>query len=103
MPLDMTFVKTLSFGQFADHGPHYRTLIFYLNDKQKQTALLSKQKLANSGKFSDPIATEITKATSFWKAEEYHQNYYKTNSFHYKRYRYGSGRAKYLKETWGVE
>jgi peptide methionine sulfoxide reductase msrA/msrB len=88
-------------GQFADRGSQYRTAIFYHNAEQKRLAEESKEALQRSGKFDTPIATEIVEATEFYKAEEYHQDYYKKSPTHYKRYRYGSGRESYLKDTWG--
>jgi len=63
--------------QGPDFGSQYRSAIFYLNQKQKKEAEEMKQKLNKSGKYSEPIATEITKATEFFKAEEYHQKYIK--------------------------
>jgi peptide-methionine (S)-S-oxide reductase len=61
--------------QGPDYGRQYRTVIFTFNDAQKQTAEASKAKLAASGKFSRPIATEITPHTTFFPAEGYHQQY----------------------------
>lgn len=90
-------------GQFADRGPGYRTAIFYHNDEQKKLATLSKQQLEDSGRFIKPIVTEIVPATNFFKAEGYHQNYYKTNEAHYKAYRAGSGREAFLQKTWQSE
>lgn len=87
-------------GQFADKGSQYKTAIFYHNNKQKKLAEESKNKLQNSGKFNKPIATKIIKASRFYKAEEYHQDYYKTNPERYEAYKEGSGRAGYLKKTW---
>lgn len=86
--------------QFADRGTQYRTAIFYHDDQQKELALASKQKLEASGKFKSLIVTEIVPATEFYRAEEYHQDYYQKNPFHYKSYSYGSGRVPFLKETW---
>ncbi|WP_016753229.1 peptide-methionine (S)-S-oxide reductase MsrA [Leptospira kirschneri] len=83
-------------GQFADRGNQYRTGIFYHNQIQKKTAEKSKQKISKSGKFSGSIVVEIIPVTSFYPAEEYHQNYYKTNSEQYKKYRKYSGREDYL-------
>lgn len=87
-------------GQFHDRGESYKTAIFYHNEKQKETAELSKQKLGESGKFSKPIATEILPAKTFYRAEESHQDYYKKQSFHYNLYKKGSGREDFIKENW---
>jgi peptide methionine sulfoxide reductase MsrA len=62
----------------------------------------SKEALAQSGKFSQPIATDILHATPFYPAEEYHQKYYEKNPAEYKAYYVGSGRAGYLQKTWGA-
>jgi methionine-S-sulfoxide reductase len=90
-------------GQFADRGTQYRTAIFYHTPKQEEAARKSRDELASSGKFSEPIVTEIVPAEEFYRAEEYHQDYYKKNTIHYNMYKVGSGRAGYLKETWGKE
>jgi len=87
--------------QFVDVGKQYRSAIFYHNDEQKQLALASKQSLAASGNFEKPIVTEITALNTFYKAEEYHQDYYQKNPVRYKFYRYNSGRDQYLKKKWG--
>jgi methionine-S-sulfoxide reductase len=90
-------------GQFADRGSQYRTAIFFHNDEQRKLAEESKAKLLSSEKFKEPIATTIEPSSTFYRAEEYHQDYYKKNSIRYKLYRVGSGRADYLKRTWGEE
>ena len=64
-------------GQFVDRGPQYRTAIFYHDDDQKQIAEASKEALEKSGRFKKPVVTKIIKLTSFYRAEDYHQNYYK--------------------------
>lgn len=87
-------------GQFADRGSQYRTAIFYHGTGQKKLAEESKQALTASGRFKKPIVTEILPAGDFYSAEEYHQNYYKTNAEHYNQYKYGSGREPFLKKTW---
>jgi len=97
----MNIDPTQADGQFADRGKQYRTAIFYHNDEQKQQAEASKKKLEDSGKFSGPIVTTIEPFTAFYNAEDYHQDYYKKNSIHYKMYRKGSGREGYLERTWG--
>lgn len=88
-------------GQFFDLGSSYKTAIFYHNEKQKQLAEKSKRELDNSGRFTKPIVTEILPAGPFYPAEEYHQDYYKKNPFHYKRYRKGSGRDDFIQKHWG--
>ncbi|MBN2400775.1 MAG: peptide-methionine (S)-S-oxide reductase MsrA [Spirochaetes bacterium] len=87
-------------GQFADRGTQYKAAVFYHTKEQKELALKSREKLAKSGLFKQPIAVEIRQAEAFYKAEEYHQDYYKKNPDHYELYRQGSGRAEYLKKTW---
>jgi methionine-S-sulfoxide reductase len=87
--------------QFADRGTQYRTGVFYHDEAQKRAAEESKARLAKSGKFDKPIVTEITQASTFYPAEDYHQEYYKKNAGHYKAYRKGSGREDFLKNTWG--
>ena len=90
-------------GQFHDKGSSYRTAIFYHSEEQKQIAEASKQRLAESGRFSKPIVTEITPASTFYPAEEYHQDYYKKNPLRYKMYRKGSGRDAFIQSAWRVE
>jgi peptide-methionine (S)-S-oxide reductase len=63
--------------QGNDHGPQYRSAIFYYTDEQRQVAEKSKAETAKG--FSKPIVTEITKAGEFYPAEDYHQNYYNLN------------------------
>ena len=94
---------TDSEGQFADRGNQYETAIYYHDEEQKILAEKSRDELAQSGRFERPIVTEILAAGPFYSAEDYHQDYYKKNSTHYKRYRKGSGREGYLEETWGGE
>ncbi|HVN95781.1 MAG TPA: peptide-methionine (S)-S-oxide reductase MsrA [Syntrophorhabdaceae bacterium] len=91
---------TVSNQQFCDVGNQYRSAIFYHNEEQKKLAEESKDALIRSGKFKT-IYTEITPATQFYRAEEYHQEYYKKNPLRYKFYRYNCGRDKRLKEVWG--
>ena len=90
-------------GQFADKGFQYTTAIFYQNDEQKEIALDSKTRLEQSGLFSAPIATEILPFTNFFRAEEYHQDYYKKAADHYERYKKASGRAGFVEETWAKD
>ncbi len=62
--------------QGPDVGSQYRSVIFYHSDEQARIARESKQVLEKSGKFRQPIVTEIIPASTFYPAEEYHQNYY---------------------------
>lgn len=66
--------------QGADVGTQYRSAIFYHTDTQKELAETYKRKLDESGAFNSPIVTEITPYSEFYKAEDYHQNYYNLNS-----------------------
>jgi methionine-S-sulfoxide reductase len=88
-------------GQFCDKGDSYRTAIFAHTPEQKALALASKEKLVSGGPLKQPIATEILDAGPFTAAEAYHQDFYKTNPFRYKTYRYGCGRDARLEQIWG--
>jgi len=87
-------------GSFVDRGSQYRSVIFYHNDEQKRMAEISKENLDKSGRYEKPVVTEIVKFSKFYKAEEYHQDYYKNHSLKYKYYRYRSGRDQYLEKIW---
>jgi peptide methionine sulfoxide reductase msrA/msrB len=87
-------------GQFCDRGPQYRSAIFYHSEEQKQQAERSKEELAASGRFNKPVVTEIINASVFYKAEDYHQDYYKKNPVKYSFYRFSCGRDQYLKKIW---
>ena len=89
-------------GQFVDRGPQYRTAIFYHNDRQKKLAEESKQELKRSGVFTKPIVTEILPASTFYKAEDYHQDYHRKSARKYKNYRLNSGRDQFLNKVWGA-
>lgn len=90
-------------GQFVDRGNQYRPVIFYANEEQKQAAEISKATLQASGRYDNPVVTEITELRNFYPAEDYHQDYYKRNPLRYKYYRYNSGRDQYLSKVWGEE
>ena len=91
---------TQSDGQFTDIGPSYRAAIFVASDEEKKAALESREKLAKSGKFDKPIATEILPAMKFWPAEDYHQQYYRKNPEHFEAFEQGSGRVSFQKKNW---
>lgn len=84
-------------GQFSDKGSQYKTAIFYHNEAQRKKAQYSKKRIQNSGKYEKPIVTEIKKASKFYEAEEYHQDYSRKNPKNYGAYKEGSGRACYKK------
>jgi peptide methionine sulfoxide reductase msrA/msrB len=90
-------------GQFVDRGAQYRSVIFYHNEAQKRLAEESKASLAASGRFKEPIVTEILPASKFYLAEEYHQDYVHKNPLRYKYYRWNSGRDQFLQKAWGHE
>lgn len=86
--------------QFCDVGTQYRSGIFFHDAAQKRLAEASKAEIQKRFK-KQPVATEITQASAFYPAEEYHQDYYKKNPVRYKFYRSGCGRDARLEELWG--
>jgi peptide-methionine (S)-S-oxide reductase len=91
---------TVKDRQFCDVGDQYRSAIFYGNDEEKAAALASKSTLEKSGKFTQ-IHTEIALAGTFYRAEEYHQDYYKKNPIRYKFYRTACRRDSRVAQLWG--
>lgn len=92
---------TDALGQFEDRGDSYRPVIYYHTNEEKQEAIASHTRLATSGRFSEPIVTEILPAETFYPAEDYHQDFYKKDS---QRYEQSSSRRKnFLKENWTYE
>jgi len=89
--------------QFCDIGSQYRPGIFYHNVDQQRIAEASKQTITRHKSFAADVLTEITAATTFWPAEDYHQNYYLKNPIRYKFYRYNCGRDQRLEQLWGTE
>ena len=87
--------------QFCDGGTQYRPGIYWHDEAQKRLAEASKAKYEKLKIFKQPIVTPIVKATQFWPAEEYHQDYYKKNPVRYKFYVNGCGRYARLDELWG--
>ena len=87
-------------GQFVDRGSQYRPVIFYQNEEQKIWAEESRTTLIESGILENAVTTQILPAQTFYRAEEYHQDYYKKNSIRYNLYRWNSGRDQFLKKTW---
>ncbi len=89
-------------GQFCDRGQQYRSEIFYHDKKQREAAEKSRQALDQNANLGAPVATKITAASTFYPAEDYHQDYYLKNPLRYKYYRWGCGRDKRLEELWGT-
>jgi len=88
-------------GSFVDRGRQYSSAIFYHDDEQKKLAELSKERLSSTKLFEAPVVTGILKFTRFYKAEDYHQDYYKRNPLRYGFYRGRSGRDQFITKVWG--
>ena len=86
-------------GQFCDRGNQYRSAIFVANAEERRAAERSKREA--QGQLGRRVVTEIRDAAPFWIAEDYHQNFYRTNPAHYQRYRTGCGRDDRLRALWG--
>jgi peptide-methionine (S)-S-oxide reductase len=97
-----TIDPTVKDQQFCDHGSQYRSAIFYENEAQRATIEASKAALLKAGPVK-VIHTEIAPTSTFYPAEEYHQDYYKKNPIRYKGYRYNCGRDARLAEVWGLK
>jgi peptide-methionine (S)-S-oxide reductase len=97
----MTIDPTVKDQQFCDVGSQYRSEIFFHDEEQRREAEASKAAIEKSKPFKQPIVTEITMATTFYPAEEYHQDYYLKNPIRYRYYRTGCGRDARLKQLWG--
>jgi peptide methionine sulfoxide reductase msrA/msrB len=90
-------------GQFIDRGAEYLSAVYFNSHEQKELAEASKEALASSGKFDKPIVTKVLPASTFYKAEDAHQDYYKKNPISYKINELGSGRGIFLDKTWGSD
>ena len=85
-------------GQFCDRGDQYKSVIFYHDEEQKRLA--EQSKVAIEKQLKQPVVTAIRPASTFYPAEEYHQDYHHKNPIRYKFYRYGCGRDQRLSEIW---
>jgi peptide-methionine (S)-S-oxide reductase len=85
-------------GQFCDKGYSYRSVVFYALDSEKILIDMSIKKLEK--KFNKNVVTYVRKFKKFYKAEDYHQDYYKENFINYLRYKNACGRDKTLKKIW---
>ena len=88
-------------GQFCDQGSQYRSGIFFHTPEQKKVAETSKAALEKNKPFKGAIVTEVTPAAEFYRAEEYHQDFYKKNPVRYRIYKTGCGREARLLALWG--
>ncbi|MDY6777703.1 MAG: peptide-methionine (S)-S-oxide reductase MsrA [Candidatus Nanohaloarchaea archaeon] len=89
-------------GQFADRGPQYTTAIYAHTPRQWRLAKRSKRELAQGGRFDEPIVTAVLNATTFFRAEAYHQNFSMRNTARYELYVRASGRKSFLRKTWNT-
>jgi peptide-methionine (S)-S-oxide reductase len=85
--------------QFCDVGDQYRTAIFVRTDQERRLAQESLDKVA--AELKAPVYTEIAAAGPFYKAEDYHQDYYLKNPVRYKYYRWNCGRDQRIEQVWG--
>lgn len=90
-------------GQFCDRGTQYLSAIFYHNRRQQELAGESLRELMESDRFSRQIATDILELDEFYRAEEYHQDYYRKNRLRYNFYKTACGREARLQEIWGAK
>lgn len=100
--LDVFWVNVDPFAinrQFCDTGTQYRSGIYPIDDEQMRLATASKEKVQQD--FDKKIQTEIKPASTFYPAEDYHQDYYMKNPIRYTFYRNSCGRDNRLKEVWG--
>ncbi|WP_341303543.1 peptide-methionine (S)-S-oxide reductase MsrA [Pseudomonas sp. TMP25] len=88
-------------AQFCDRGPQYRSAIFFSNAAEQQQAEASKDALQKSARLPAPVVTELLAASTFYPAEDYHQDYYLRNPLRYTYYRNGCGRDQRLEQLWG--
>ncbi len=97
------FDPTDAGGSFSDRGSQYQSAIFYHSSKQKTIAEESKIRLDNSGIYEKKILTPIKEFTSYYPAEDYHQDFYLKSPERYYNYRKGSGRSDFITRIWGEE
>ena len=96
-----TIDPTDGIGQFCDKGDSYKSALFYEDEGQKKVFYESLAALQENKPFKGKVVTEILPLKTFYSAEDYHQDYYKKNSFRYNLYRSGCGRDKRIEKLWG--
>lgn len=87
-------------GQFCDHGPEYRAIVFWRGPEQRRLAEASKAQVQRHFN-RRPVTTQLQAAMPFYAAEAYHQDFADRNAAHYNAYRVGCGRDRRLRELWG--
>ena len=87
-----------AYGQFCDKGYSYRSVAFYQNDEEKK--LIEKDIKDLQNKFNKKVVTYIRNFEKFYKAEEYHQDFYKIKLERYLKYKKACGREELLKRIW---
>ena len=87
-------------GQFNDRGQSYKPAIFYTTEAQRELANEAICALQESGQFDKPIVVDVLPGVTFYRAEDYHQDFYKKESAHYNKYKKGSGREAFIRENW---
>jgi peptide-methionine (S)-S-oxide reductase len=89
--------------QFCDRGRQYRPAIFWQDSAQRALAQASLERVNETKAFTQPIVVEVTQATPFYPAEDYHQDFYRKDPVRYYSYRAGCGRDARLKALWGEQ
>jgi len=92
---------TDSTGSFVDRGVQYSPAIYYETDNQKQTAQDALAAIAKKDNFDEKLQVPVRERQKFWRAEEYHQDYYQKNPVQYQTYRRYSGRDRFIEDIWG--
>lgn len=87
-------------GQFCDKGDSYRSAVFVANGDQREVVEAEIDMINASGVLGTPVVTQILDASTFWPAEDYHQDYYKKNPLKYRYYRTACGRDARVKNVW---
>ncbi|KCZ91236.1 peptide methionine sulfoxide reductase [Hyphomonas jannaschiana VP2] len=90
-------------GQFCDKGESYRSAVFVADADQREVAEAEVDMINASGVLGTPVVTQILDASTFWPAEDYHQDYYKKNPLKYRYYRTACGRDARVKKVWAED
>lgn len=88
-------------GSFGDRGVEYSPAIYYETEAQKQAAERALAYVREQDVFEEELRVPVLPLDRFWKAEDYHQNYYKKSGLRYRLYRKASGRDRFIEKHWG--